>query len=724
MLATLLPIQVQAQDDDYPPVLQAVPLPKDVDLRVDGQLDEAIWSSAPASVAFLQQEPHEGAAPSEQTQVQVAYSKDHLYIGAMLYDSDPEGIIGYQKRRDASLSTDDRFMLILDTHNDGRSAYFFEVNPAGLMGDGLLTTGQGINLNKDWDGIWDVKVARGNYGWSAEIRIPFRTLNFDAKRDTWGINFHRTIRRRNEELVWSGHRRNQGLFRPQNAGQLIGLSGMSQGLGLEVRPFAVGTSQRIWTDGVGNTSRQGDAGFDVTYSIASNLRASVSINTEFAETEVDRRRVNLTRFPLRFPEQRAFFLEGSSVFRFAPSSGVDPYFSRRIGLEDGQVVPIRAGARLAGQVSRYDVGFLQIRTGATGNLPMEDFTVARTKAHILSESSIGFLYTRRSTHGGDELGLQNRHTVGIDLELATSSFRSNKNLQFQAFLIAHNAARINATSSLFDRTVRGIRLAYPNRPFYMHASYREFGSAYDPAVGFTSRTGFRRFQPSFSYSWLLSEHPVLREFTIELRHEFLTDLDFKAETVNTSISQELRLDSGDELELSIGHDFERLVFDFDIRRDGSVIVPTGSYHTWEIEFEGETAPQRRVSVGGGIGYAGFWTGTRTDFSLSATVRPGPGISVSTWWSHNDVRLGSGSFKTNLVRTSTSLALSPSTAFSANVQYDDLSRIVGLYGRFHWVIRPGSDFYLVYTHNLMDDPLNRLVPITSQVATKLAYTHRF
>ena len=203
--------------------------------------------------------------------------------------------------------------------------------------------------------------------------------------------------------------------------------------------------------------------------------------------------------------------------------------------------------------------------------------------------------------------------------------------------------------------------------------------------------------PSLICSWLVGEHPVLREFNIELRHGFLTDLDFKAETVSRSISPDVRFECAGELELSIGHDFERQSFDFDIRRDGSVIVPTGSRYTWEIEMAGNTAPQRRVSGGGGIGYAGFWTGTRPDTSLIATMRPGPGISGSTWWYRSNVRLGAGSFKTNLVRASTRLALSPWAAFSANVQYDDLSRILGLYGRLLWVIRPGSDIDLVYTH---------------------------
>lgn len=707
------------------PSLQAVAIPPEASLSFDGRLDESFWQEVEGSDAFTQQEPREGAIPTERTVLRVVYDQNNLYIGAMLFDSNPEGILSFQRQRDASLSTDDRFMWILDTYNDGRSAYFFEINPGGLMGDGLITTGQGIDINKDWDGIWEARVAQGTYGWSAEIRIPFRTLNFNPEQDTWGVNFQRTVRRKNEELLWSGYRRNQGLFRPQNAGQLIGLNGLSQGLGLEVKPYGLAEAKQTWTDGQVESKSLADAGFDITYSLTTNLRASLTVNTDFAETEVDQRRVNLTRFPLRFPEKRDFFLEGSSVYRFAPSSGIDPYFSRRIGLVNGQPIPIVAGLRLAGQVNRFDVGFLQVRTARTDEVNAEDFTVARVKAHIFSESTIGVIYTRRATQNGEELGLQDRHTLGFDLELGTSRFRGTKNFQFQAFFVAHNDAFVDANTKFFDRTTRGVRVSYPNAPFFFHASYREFGSAYDPAVGFNRRNGFRRFQPSIGYSWQLSESPLLREYTIELRHEYLMDLDFKPETVNTTLTPiDLRFESGDRIELAGGHAFERLRTDFDILRDSSIIIPAGSYHTYGGELDMRSAPQRRVSAGASFGYSGFWTGTRTQVDLGATIRPIPGMQFSAEWEHIIVDLPEGNFRTNLLRASTNLAFTPWTSFSANVQYDNLSRIVGLYGRFRWVIQPGSDLYLVYTHNWLDDPLDRFHSINSKGASKVTYTHRF
>lgn len=723
-LLFVVPLSALAQPEPRS-TLEAYALPPDATVELDGHLTEPFWQQADTTDTFTQQEPVEGGTPTEHTVVRVAYDQTHLYIGARLYDRRPDGILAYQLQRDGSLATDDRFMWILDTHADGRSAYFFEINPAGLMGDGLITTGQGTNLNRDWDGIWTARVARDSLGWSAEIQIPFSTLNFDPDQSEWGINFQRTVRRKNEETLWTGYRRNQGLRRPQNAGRLVGLEDASQGLGLEVTPYGLTKADRTWSDGGSGleTASTYDAGVDLSYSFTPSLRGALSVNTDFAETEVDDRRVNLSRFPLRFPEKRDFFLEGSDVFTFAPRSGVEPYFSRNIGLVDGQLTPIWFGTRLTGQVDRYDVGFLQVRTREQGNVPTEDFTVARTRANIFSESTVGAIYTRRATHS-DTLDVNDRHTFGTDLELSTSSFRGSDNLQFQAFFVAHNAPAPDSLSAFFDRTTRGVRLNYPNRPFFGHASYREFGSRFDPAVGFTPRNGFRRLQPTVGYSKLLEGSPLLREAEVSLRHEYLMDLDFRPLDVNTTLTfLDLTFESGDQIEASVRRDFERLTFDFDIRRDGSIIIPSGRYTGWSGELEIETASYRRVSGEVELERQSFWTGHRTDYETELTLRPLPGINVSGVWEFSQVRLAEGDFDAHVLRTEAGVDLSPWTSLTSSVQYDNLTGVIGLYSRFRWILQPGSDLYLVYTHNWQDDPTN-VYSLSSEAALKLTYSHRF
>jgi len=714
--------ELQQSGQSSPYMIEAYRLGMNDDVRLDGVLNEAFWNEITPASNFTQQEPDEGAAPTEKSEIYIAYNASHLYIGIKLYDGNPEGILAYQKRRNQGLGTDDRFMWILDTFNDGRNAYFFEINPAGLMGDGLLTVGQGTNLNKSWDGIWNVKVERNAEGWFGEIRIPFRTLDFDPNNSVWGINFQRTVRRKNEEIVWSGWQRNQGLFRPQNAGLLTGLEGMDQGIGLQATPYTSVTPNRTWGDN-GSTEDDitYDAGFDLSYSITPGLRASVTVNTDFAEAEVDQRRVNLSRFPLVFPEQRDFFLEGSSVFSFAAASRVTPFFSRRIGLVHGEPVPIDAGARVIGRAGNTNIGFYQIRAGGS-NSPTEDFTVARVKQNIWAESTIGVVYTRRATL--DEDAIPVRETLGMDLELGTSRFLGDKNLQFQAFFVWHDENAIDEQSGFWDKTSRGIRLSYPNFPFSGHVSYREFGDAFNPAVGIAPRVAFRRLQPSADYTFTFPSGSIIRNYSIGLWYEHLTNLDFEPETVELTLTPvDLFFESGEEFSVDISRNFERLVAPFDILRDGSITIMPGDYYNWSFSTEVETASFRRVSAEAEYSYDGFWSGHRHVYSGSVAVRPFPGINISGDWSRSDARLPEANFTTDLFRFNGNVDLTPWTSFTTILQYDNVSELLGLYNRFRWIIRPGADLYLVHTWNWVQIE-NRFSPLETQGSVKVSYTYRF
>lgn len=720
-----------AQDSSDVSTIRAVKLSEDQTVQLDGTLAESIWAEIEPSTDFLQREPVEGDEPSERTAVRVAYDRNTLYIGVELYDSNPSGIKAYQRRRDGSLRTDDRFIWILDTFNDGRNSYYFEINPLGLMGDGLVSTGQGYTFHKSWDGIWEAAVTRHDEGWTAEIEIPFRTLNFNPDLNTWGINFQRTIQRKNEEIMWNGHERSQSIFRPQDAGKLVGLEGLSQGLGLEVVPYAMGSTTRDWDREEPVTETIGDLGFDVNYSLTTNLRAAVTVNTDFAETEVDERRVNLTRFPLFFPEKRDFFLEGAGVFAFAPASNVYPYFSRRIGLVEGDQIPIRLGGRMTGQVGDYELGFLQIRTGATDERPTEDFTVARVKRNVLDESTVGLIYTRRATGPWDEIAgspdvagtLVDRHTIGGDFEYSTSDFAGDKNLHLQAFFVGHNAPYEISSTSFWDRTTRGVRGAFPNDPWYAQLSYREFGTAYDPAVGFAHRNGYRRLQPTVEYLPLIESSSAVREMQFGYRFEYLTDMEFDPLTTQNRPYVGIEFESGDQLETGLARDLERLDRPFDIRRDGSVIVPPGRYVTWTWNLEASTAGYRRVAGGVEVAHGGFWSGQRSEVNTDLQVRPVSGVNLSTTYGYSYVDLARGAFDTHLIRFSGNVDLTPWTAFTADIQYDNLSELVGLFSRFRWTVRPGNDIYLVYTHNWENTP-GELRSLERQAALKLTYTHRF
>lgn len=734
-------------------VLQAVRLQETDEIGLDGRLDEAVWRRAVPVTDFTQQEPVEGGRPSERTEVRVAFDEDDLYIGAVFYD-DPAGVLAYQRQRDASLRTDDRFMWIMDTFLDGRTGYFFEINPAGLMGDGILTGagggggggggGFGGGAGKAWDGIWEARTSMRPDGWSAEIRIPFRTLNFNPALSTWGINFQRTIRRRNEEILWRGHRRNEGLFRPVHAGRLAGLQGMSQGLGLEARPSAVASWRQV-PEHADPTTFPRDLSLDVNYSLTSSLRASASVNTDFAEVESDQRRVNLTRFPIRFPERRDFFLEGSGVFTFAPRSGPSPFFSRRIGLLSGEQIPIRYGTRLTGQAGRFELGFYQIGTGThryladaadadgTGAqivLPRETFTVARAKRALWEESSVGVIYTRRGT-AADPAGFapDARHTAGADFQFATGRFLGDNRFEMEAFLVWNSNPDPDTPRSFGDLSARGFRFNLPNDIWSGHLSYREFGDDYSPAVGFVSRNGFRRVEPRIGWAPRPESIPWIRQFDFAAQFRNLTQLD-------TGVLEErqwqfdvlgIDFESGDGFDVEAVRTTEFLDSGFEVS-DGVEILP-GDYTNWEWEVRGRTTGRRRVSMFASAGTGGFWDGRRNRVNARVTVRPNPGISVSADVEHNAVSLPRGDFTADVYELEGQWNLNQWAGVVAQLQYDNDSEIVGLFGRLRWIPKPGNDVFLVYAHNwrnLGEGLLDRrnLETLSRGASVKVNYTYRF
>jgi hypothetical protein len=739
--------------DGGAPALEAFRMNGALEIRLDGRIDEELWRSATPITDFTQQEPVEGGVPSEETEIRVVFDEDHLYIGVIVYD-DPAGVLAHQRQRDAGLGTDDRFMWILDTFLDGRTGYFFEINAAGLMGDGLIGSGRGGGgfgggpgggpggggggANKAWDGIWEARTSMRSDGWSAEIRIPFRTLNFDPDLDTWGINFQRTIRRRNEEILWRGYRRNEGLRSPVYAGRLTGLRNISQGLGLEARPSTVAS----WRNEPGTadaTTYPADVSLDLNYSVTSSLRASVSINTDFAEVESDQRRVNLTRFPQRFPERRDFFLEGSGVFSFASSSGPSPFFSRQIGLNEGQQIPIRYGTRVTGQVGAFEVGFYQIGTGADSffdddeavqvDIPRESFTVARLKRRIFEQSAIGAIYARRAT-SADPTGFspEDAHTAGVDLDFSTRHFLGDNNAEMEAFVAWNSNPDPTQDLSFGDLTSRGGRISFPNDIWSGHVSYREFGEAYDPAMGFVTRNGFRRLEPRIGWS----PRPSIA---------WIRNLDFSAQfrnltAIETGVVEErewqlkplgINFESGDNIDVNFTRLYEFLDEGFEVS-DGVDILP-GGYTNWEYRVNGRTTGRRPVSLFGGVTRGGFWNGDRTQMDARVTFRPSPGVSISTNFEHNDVSLPQGDFTADVYEVEGQWNPSPWVSATTQVQYDNDSEIVGLFARLRWIVQPGNDVFLVYTHNWQNFGAgileNRdLTTLSRGASVKLNYTYRF
>jgi hypothetical protein len=684
---------------------------------LDGILDEPAWRRAQHGGEFIMQDPVLGGTPTERTEVRVVYNRDHLYIGATLFDSEPDKLKGNTRKRDEFLSADDRFMWTMDTFLNQQTGYFFEMNPSGLMADALKAP-SGTNA-REWDGIWNARARQSEIGWVLEIDIPFRSLAFDPNAPAWGINFQRTVRRKQEELLWTGHQRNQGLQRMANAGLLVGIRDVSPGRGFELRPYASGYtfSAPGRTPSVSQET-SGDIGLDMAYNLTPSLRGVATINTDFAETEVDQRLVNLTRFPLFLPERRTFFLDGATYFDLP----FNAFFSRRIGLVDGQPQAIVGGGKLNGQSGRNDIGALYVRTAEDDRgVAGESFLVGRWRRRVLRQSYFGAFYTGRTTHLGS--GPPAAHTAGADFRLATATFLGNKNLAASGYWVANSTGHGIGDSAAYSGKVE-----YLNDIWEATAEYQEVEAEYDPAVGFTPRRAYRLYNPELIWSPRpKTRHPYIRRFRFGIDPAVYTDLQNRKQSIEMEYQPfRIELHSGDNAEVTITPSYERLDDPFTIAP--GVVLPGGSeYDFMRYRVALNTANQRFVAFHPEVEWGSFFSGNRTEYTLGVDIRPRPGVRVNTTYEFNQVRLPEGRFDTRLLRVVADTQFSPFMYLVNNIQYDSVTDVVGWQARFRWIVQPGNDVFFVYTHNWIEDllsPDRRFQTLDRRAAAKVVYTRRF
>ena len=657
--------------------------------------------------------------------MRIAFDSDTLYMGVTCFDSEPDKLLGFQRRRDLGLGSDDRFMWIIDTFLDGRTGYFFEMNPSGLIADALL----GVNgQNRQWDGIWNGRARRSEIGWTLEIEIPFRTLNFDPNNDTWGINFQRTVRRKNEESIWNGWARNQGLRRMNNAGLVTGIRDVSQGHGLDIKPYGLFTSEASPGRGSSATNLDASAGLDLFYNPTPLLRTNLTINTDFAQTEVDQRQVNLTRFSLFFPERRGFFLDGAIFFDFASAGDqgffgdfnedrILPFHSRRIGLSaDRTPQKIDFGTKITGQMGGQDVGLLHVRTGGGEDLLSEDFTVARVKRRLLQQSYVGGMYIRRNPRDGGDA----HHTAGLDARFSTSTFLGSQNLESTLWLLHATNDESSSGNAAYGGT-----LSYPNDRWDAQLEATEVQENFTPEVGFVTRRAYRKYSPSLQFSPRPANHRYIRRLSFASWLDFRTDLHNNLIERNVSLMLiQVNLHSQDNFSFNVNQQYERLDEPFEIA--DNITLPLGeSYSFTRYRAFVSTANRRTLAVAARYEVGDFYSGTRTDRRMNLAVRARPGVIIGFQGQWNSVKLPEGNFSTRLYRLNAETQFSPYIALVNNIQYDSQSAVLGWQSRFRWILTPGNDLYVVYTHNWLEEPqLNRFSTLDKHLASKVLYTYRF
>ncbi|MBN1569675.1 MAG: carbohydrate binding family 9 domain-containing protein [Acidobacteria bacterium] len=637
-----------------------------------------------------------------------------LYFGVTCFDRTPSAVIATQLTRDAELDVDDNISIVIDPFLDHRNGFFFDVNPTGARADGQIANSSEFT-DPTWDGIRDAHARITEEGWVAEIVIPFKTLRFKPGQTVWGFNFERGIKRHNETNRWSGARQNIWLTNLAEAGQLEGLPNARQGMGLDIRPYGLVVHKE------GN-DWEVDGGLDVSKNLAPNLNASLTVNTDFAETEVDARQVNLTRFDLFYPEKRAFFLEGAGVFEIATGNSffpdLIPFFSRRIGLIEqngiSREVPILAGGKITGRQSRYNIGLMNVQTDKIDEIGLEsqNLLAARFSRDFWKQSYVGGIFTRGNPDGTGDNSL-----IGADARFATSNFRGDKNLILSLFLL-----RTDDEFSDTSDYAGGFSIDYPNDIWYVGVGWKQVGKNFHPALGFVPRTGMRKTNGTLMFR-PRPERGGIRQFTFHAFPEVVTDLNDRVESWSVAISPlEVELNSGDMFEYEVMPQFERLSYPFPISR--GVTLPPGSYQFTSYGIRVETATKRFWVVEFHSEFGDFYSGTQRNFEAELILKPSHHLLFGLGAERADVDLVQGKFFKQLFSVQANYNFSPNVSWSNLVQYDNESRILGFQTRFRWILQPGNDLFLVLNRGWYKTYERDYVSSFDRGTVKLQYTFRF
>ena len=691
-------------------------------ITLDGALDEEAWRRAEPATDFVQAEPHEGQPASEPTDVRLVFDRDALFIGVDCRDEADARTIINDIRKDFPAGDQDTFEVILDTFGDRRNGFVFVTNAVGAKSDTQIAN-EGRDVNTSWDAVWTVAARRTEHGWSAEMRIPFKTLRFErGAGHLWGINFSRRIRRKNEVDYWSAVPRVYNLYRASLAGSLSGLPDASQGRNLRLKPWVASDSTR--SVGGASFNNSGQIGLDAKYGVTPSLTLDVTVKPDFAQAEADEQQVNLTQFSLYFPEKREFFLENSGMFYFGdipresrvggfrfmvPEEEVLLFFSRRIGLTDaGEQIPIVAGGRLTGRAGAYGVGAMTIQTEGQGARPGDNYTVLRGRRDILRNSDVGAIFLARQSSGASS---DRNQVAGLD-----ANFRFMNALSINGFLTR------SFTPGVTGGQMAGKGSAAWNDNFvHTQYSFLTVGDHFRDDIGFIKRTGIRKHFADFGVrqrpEWLRKSG--IRESHPHTRYNIYTDQSGTKVSHTNHVAEAIFFERGGVLEVQWNPRFERIATPFKIRPDQS--FAPGSYAWNEFAAELETDHSRLISGSTIVTLGGFWNGTQRTVKAGVIVRPTYHLTFDVAMQRNDIRLPlpMHDFVTNLVSSRVGFAFNTRMFLDTLVQYNTDLKQFSANVRFDLIHRPLSDLFVVYNEQQLTSPPS---PVNPGRGLIVKYTH--
>jgi hypothetical protein len=678
-------------------------------LKLDGVLDEEVYSREAPFDGMLQVAPDYGAPASERSDIWITYDDQYMYLTCRCWDASPpeQWVVNELRRDTGGLRNNEHIGVMFDTFHDRRSGFAFYTNPLGARADYSVVDEGGSNT--DWNPVWTSKTGRFDGGWTVEMAIPFKSLRYRAgPGQVWGIQIRRSIRHKNEwdyltpvPRILAGP---QALNRVSAGGTLVGLDLPEAGKNIELKPYGVArmSTDRVRTPPVNDEFRS-EIGGDVKYAVTPNLTADLTINTDFAQVEVDEQQVNLTRFSLFFPEKRDFFLEGRGIFDFgrggngvlAGTGGADtPYlfYTRRIGLNNGAVIPINVGGRLTGKLGPYAIGLMNIGTSndAASLTDPTNFTVVRLKRDVLKRSSIGMMATNRSVATA---GTGTNSAYGVD-----GAFLLSQTLTAGTYWARTNTSGVSGD----DQSYQG-RIDYSADRYGAQAEYLAVGANFDPQVGFIRRTDFNRSYGQLRFSPRPAKHfKGVRKFTFTGSGEYVEN---GAGSVDARVAVghfDTEFASSDKFSVDVTHDYEFLRFPFTPSGSPTPIAP-GAYTFSDVAVAYEFGAQRRASGTVKVQVGDYYDGTIRSLTFgpsnmysSARISILQRLAMEPTFVITRVERAAGSFTTRLARARVDYGFSPLMFASALLQYNSGDRAFSTNLRFRWEYAPGSEIFLVYT----------------------------
>ncbi|HNP30524.1 MAG TPA: DUF5916 domain-containing protein [Nitrospirales bacterium] len=680
-------------------------------LTIDGHLTEAAWERAGVVTELTQAYPNSGSPPSARTEVRLLFDPDFLYIGVLAFDANPEQIVAKERQLDIEMDGDDHVVVALDPFHDLRRGYYFQVNPVGNRRDGLISPynkdGGGLQIQFEWDGIWYAEAVINAQGWTAELAIPMKTISFNADQTTWGFNIERVIPRKNETMRWTAATRTKQVVTMGDAGKLHGLTGLRQGIGLDLVPYAKLTARE--RPG-GHDELLFKPGGDLYYKVTPSVTAALTINTDFSETEVDDRKVNLTRFPLFFQEKRRFFLQDANYFQFG-GGGTSPlpFFSRRIGLGTDQTpIDLLGGLKITGQIGRLNMGLLSVQTDKTDGLHSKNLTVGRASVGFLDESSVGMIFTN-----GNPLSNADNRLGGADLTLKSSNFMGySQVVELDAYLM--RSIGEGQSGNAF-----GGRLLYPNFSWDAGLTFGQLGTNFNPALGFIDQAGTRNYSAWLGRSW---RPEGLDSVRIGVFAEDKTMLDGRPITGSLSLPEvTVRSTSQDSIFFTPFVMREEYFEPFELAP--GVIIPPGEYSWLAYQLLLESAKTRVVAGSINLECCAYLKrGHRMNVDTTLVWRPSVWFNLAANYSQIRLALPDGKFTVHIGQLNLNMTFTRNLSWNLVGQYDNVSKEFGVNSRMRWTVQPGRDLFLVFNHNA--DTGNGWHSKVSELTTKLGWTFRF